>query len=145
MNVQLEGQLNKALVDLPPLVHAHQSASHDLLSLTIETSLLKLSLLRARAEAELYNHASMRRPDATMKRALANAHAQLMGEHVRVDEDERELDARLHEYEELLGLVDGSGHGPRDGFVQIVEDWARVQQETDECRRDLRRLGWTGD
>ena len=41
----------------------------------------------------------------------------------------------------MLDLVGG-----RDaGFAQVVKDMARVKRETEECRKDLRRLGWTGD
>jgi hypothetical protein len=64
-----------------------------------------------------------------------------------VDEEEalkmesRDLDRRIQEYEALLRLVDGSG----GGYQQVVEDWVKIKQDTDECLKDLRRLGWTGD
>ena len=35
-------------------------------------------------------------------------------------------------------LVDEHG----GGFAQAIEDWARVRRETEECRQDLRHLGW---
>lgn len=67
----------------------------------------------------------------------------------------------MAEYEDLLDIVDrdrGTGKerkrtvsGRDDGrrrdnknntFGQVVDDWARVKKETEECVRDLRRLGW---
>jgi len=53
------------------------------------------------------------------------------------------LDQQLHEYETLLQLVDGGKN--TGGYHQVVNDWTKVKQETDECKKDLRRLGWTGD
>ena len=53
------------------------------------------------------------------------------------------LDQQLYEYETLLRLVDG-GKGT-GGYQQVVNDWTKIKQETDECKKDLRRLGWTGD
>ena len=63
-------------------------------------------------------------------------------ERQRAQEAEMErLDAQIAQYEGMLSLVDG-----RDGsFAQVVRDMARVKRETEECRKDLRRLGWTGD
>lgn len=54
------------------------------------------------------------------------------------------LDQQLDEYETLLQLVDGGGKGT-GGYQQVVNDWTKIKQETDECKKDLRRLGWTGD
>lgn len=72
--------------------------------------------------------------------------------------EEEELDRQLGEYENLMNFVDtgtssdagrsasrrGAGAG-EGGFRQVVEDMARVRREMEECRKDLRRLGWTGD
>lgn len=72
----------------------------------------------------------------------------------------------MAEYEDLLDIVDrdrGIGKerkrtvsnrddgsrrerpergGRNNTFGQVVDDWARVKKETEECVRDLRRLGW---
>lgn len=53
----------------------------------------------------------------------------------------QDLDRQIQEYESLLKLVDGSG----SGYQQLVKDWVKTNRETDECMKDLRRLGWTGD
>jgi hypothetical protein len=76
----------------------------------------------------------------TMSRALTQAHAKLDQSECSLLEEEGWLDRRLDEYHKLLQLVDPSG----GGFAQVVEDWTQVQQETEECQKDLRRLGWTG-
>ena len=51
------------------------------------------------------------------------------------------LDRQLQEYESLMQLVDGG----RGGYRQVVSEWTKVKQETEDCMKDLRRLGWTGD
>lgn len=53
----------------------------------------------------------------------------------------QDLDRQIQEYEALLRLVDGNS----GGYQQIVKDWLKTKRETDECLKDLRRLGWTGD
>lgn len=73
--------------------------------------------------------------------ALSSAYATLKKEEWKMNEETRALDRQTEEYEAMLKLVDGGG----GGFAQVVEDWARVQKEKEECKRDLRRLGWTGD
>jgi outer membrane protein TolC len=85
----------------------------------------------------LYHHHTAPRTH-TMRTALSNAHAALSEAQRRLDEEEAELDRQLGEYEEVLRLVDG-------GYAQVVEDMAKVRQGTEECRHDLRRLGWSGD
>jgi hypothetical protein len=55
--------------------------------------------------------------------------------------ESQDLDRQIQEYEDLLRLVDGSS----GGYQQIVKDWVKIKRETDECLKDLRRLGWTGD
>ena len=120
---------------------AKLAASSELLATTIETALLKLSIMRATTYNSLYGHKSATNPGVTMTQALAAAHGYLDSEEEELKEHEQRLDQQLEEYRRLLQLVEG----PSGGFGQIVEDWSRVQMETEECRRDLRRLGWTGD
>ncbi|KAI0693189.1 hypothetical protein C8T65DRAFT_585976 [Cerioporus squamosus] len=137
----LEGKLVEALTILPPQLHATRAAEADVVAATIETALLKLSLVRARAHHALYGYSPPNRPDATVSCAVACAYEKLK-ERQRVQEAEtQKLDRQIQEYESMLRLVDG-----RDGsFAQVVKDMARVKRETEECRKDLRRLGWTGD
>jgi len=131
-----------ALETLQPTIHNTRKASHELVAATIETSLPKLSLLHARARQTLYGHSTTpSNPKLTMSRALASAHEKLVRDERRlVEEEEAALDRQLDEYERAVRMVDG----PVGGFVQVVDDWTNVQKETEECRKDLRRLGWTG-
>ncbi|RDB23404.1 hypothetical protein Hypma_009080 [Hypsizygus marmoreus] len=138
----LQLSLSQALSKHPPHLNKKRSASHDLLAATIETSLIKLSLLRARAHQALYAHPSSKGTQQTLAHALSAAHVKLTKDTRKMADEERALDRQLAEYETMLRLVDGDGGG---GFAQVVEDWTRVQKEKEECRRDLRRLGWTGD
>jgi len=129
----------------PPILRANRTIYHDLLSLTIETALLKLSLMRSTTATSLYNHTpssdpTPSKPSRTISQTIARVHARLMERKAQMDADEAALDERLESYTRLVKLVDG----PQGGFAQVVEDWVRVQRETAECRRDLRRLGWTG-
>lgn len=71
-----------------------------------------------------------------MSHALSAMHRKFSAEEDRLAREEEEINRQLTEYQRLLGMVDGR-------FEQVVEDWTRVQRETEECRRDLRRLGWT--
>ena len=67
--------------------------------------------------------------------------AQLRARKQAQEAEARRLAGQVAAYEGALGLVGG-----RDGrFAQVVRDMARVRRETEECRKDLRRLGWTGD
>lgn len=125
----------------PDDINRRRSSLNDLLATTIETSLVKLSLMRARAHQALYDFKSPTNPQATMIGALSSAYATLKKEERKMNEETRALDRQTEEYEAMLKLVDGGG----GGFAQVVEDWARVQKEKEECKRDLRRLGWTGD
>ena len=138
---RLQAELVRALTEYPPVLNSTRSASNDLLAVTIETSLLKLSLIRARAHIALYRYTSSTKPDINMAQALFAASKKAEQDERRLAAEERALDRELDEYSGLLELIDGPG----GGFMQVVEDWTRVQKETDECRRDLRRLGWTGD
>ncbi|KAH9839877.1 uncharacterized protein C8Q71DRAFT_855184 [Rhodofomes roseus] len=138
---RLEEDLIEALSVLPSILNDPRTAEAALLSTTIEASLIKLSLIRTRTHVALYGHSSPSRPNATMSRALATAAERLRAKQRTQEEEERELDGQLAAYDGMLSLVGG-----KDGsFAQVVEDMARVKRETEECRKDLRRLGWTGD
>ncbi|CAL1714747.1 unnamed protein product [Somion occarium] len=139
---RLEGELMHALETLPPLLETERSARYDVLAVTIETCLLKLSLMRSRMHSTLYGYKSTKNPEATMSKALNAVHKRLKQKQKEQNNEERELDRQINEYQSLLHLVDGRDGG---GFAQVVEDMARVRKDTEECRRDLRRLGWTGD
>ena len=76
-----------------------------------------------------------------MKTALHTLQERLREKQRQQEQEEAELDEQIAQYESLLKMVDGR----TNNFVQVVEDMARVRRETEECRRDLRRLGWTGD
>ncbi|PIL24991.1 hypothetical protein GSI_12878 [Ganoderma sinense ZZ0214-1] len=137
----LEEQLIEALTVIPPQLHATRSAQADVIAATIEAALLKLSVVRARAHRALYGQALPSDPRATVARAVTAAHAKLKERQRAQDTEMRKLDRQIEEYESMLNLVDG-----RDGsFAQVVKDMARVKRETEECRKDLRRLGWTED
>lgn len=97
--------------------------------------------MRARAHQALYGHRSSKNPQASLAHALEAAHAKLKREERAMEKEGAALDHELDGYAAMLALVDGGG----GGFAQVVDDWTRVQKETEECKRDLRRLGWTGD
>ncbi|KAI0352322.1 hypothetical protein OH77DRAFT_1409252 [Trametes cingulata] len=159
----LDSSLLAALSALPPEQRATRTAHADVLAATIEAALLKLSLLRARAHRALYGFSvpppsahEQQKEQKTLSRAIAHAHLALLRRQRAQDEEMRALDAQLAAYEGVLRLVDGGGGGGIGGgragegegegaFGQVVRDMARVKRETEECRRDLRRLGWTGD
>lgn len=127
-----------------------------MLALTIETLLLKLSVVRARIRESLYGHISSSNPHATMLNAISHSQKQFIAQQRVLEAQGHDIQARLQEYQQLLELVDGPG-----GFAQVVEDLATVKRETEECRKDLRcvmctyhvpaeplneefrRLGWT--
>ena len=125
----------------PAAINDKRSANNDLLAATIEVSLIKLSLLRARAHQALYGYKSADNPQSNMADALSAAYAKLKRDERQMEDEEGALDRQLEEYETMLRAIDGHG----GGFAQVVEDWTRVEREKEECRRDLRRLGWTGD
>ncbi|KAG6837357.1 hypothetical protein H0H93_010959 [Arthromyces matolae] len=139
---RLESGLSSLITKHSPMIDSRRIASDELLATRIEASLIKLSLIRARAtQALYYGHQSTTNPDVTVADALSSSYAKLKAEDKKMREEEAALDRQLGEYEVMLKLVDG-GNG---GYKQIVEDWTRVQREREECIRDLRRLGWTGD
>ena len=128
----MHAALVEAIQTLPPALHAKREASHDLLATTIETLLIKLSVLRVRAQQAVYGPPERRQ-------ALETAYAKLKAEEAILAEEEAAMDRQIRDYEAALKL------GGASGFKQIVDDDARVQRDTEECRRDLRRLGWAGD
>ncbi|KAG6829887.1 hypothetical protein H0H92_003156 [Tricholoma furcatifolium] len=135
-HTRLQASLSSLISKHPPNLNSRRTASTELLATRIEASLIKLSLIRARATQALYEHRS---GSTSVADALSSAHAKLKADEKRMREEEKVLDQQLAEYDEMLKLVDGGG------FRQVIEDWARVQREREECVRDLRRLGWTGD
>ncbi|KAJ7115884.1 hypothetical protein C8R44DRAFT_983830, partial [Mycena epipterygia] len=135
---RLEQRLAHAIKTFPPEIAKRNSANNDLLAMTIEASIVKVSLVRAQALKAVYNYQSPKNPDLHMKCALSAAYAKLKEDEQQMEEEERKLDRELAEYQTLLDMVDGGGSG---GFRQVVADCARVEKETEECRRDLRRLG----
>ncbi|KAG5653397.1 hypothetical protein H0H81_000684 [Sphagnurus paluster] len=141
-HARLQADLAQAVAKYPREINSRSNASAELLAARIEAALIKLSLIRARATRALYNHRAPDSPEgATLAQALEAAHRKLKVDERKMREEEAALDRQLAEYEGMLRLVDGAG----GGFAQVVEDWTRVQKERDECVRDLRRLGWTGD
>lgn len=142
MHEQLQTELIEAIEKLPPILTAERSAQYDVLALTIETCLLKLSVLRTKTHNAIYNPHPSENSKANMLHALHTYHQRLQSKAKAQETEEAALDAQLQEYEQLMDLVGGKGPG---GFSQIVDDMARVKKETEECKRDLRRLGWTGD
>lgn len=142
---KFEHELKQAISTTFPIYDAARSASIDLLLSTIETALIKLSLIRARSERALYNHKPKNEVNnsKTVSQALTLAFKSLKKEEKDMKTEALSLDQQLHEYEMLLQLVDG-GKGT-GGYQQVVNDWTKIKQETDECKKDLRRLGWTGD
>ncbi|KAF9499618.1 hypothetical protein BDN71DRAFT_128864 [Pleurotus eryngii] len=145
---RLQRKLIDAVETLAPMVNKERTASADLQASTIELSLMKLAYLRARASHALYGVTVDTRGTTTstvqktMAEALRAAHGRLEAEAGRMEREEKELDRQVAEYEQALALVDSAGSG---GFSQVVKDWARVKRDTEECQRDLRRFGWTGD
>ncbi|KAI5885116.1 uncharacterized protein SCHCODRAFT_01109555 [Schizophyllum commune H4-8] len=129
---RLHASLVEAIQTLPPVLHTKREASHDLLATTIETLLIKLSVLRARAQQAVYGPPERRQ-------ALEAAYAKLKDDEAKLAEEEAVMDRQIRDYEAALKI------GGASGFKQIVDDYARVQRDTEECRRDLRRLGWAGD
>lgn len=136
------------LLDTTPSSIACHSAQGEFWSTTIESALIKLSLLQAQTERQLYNHTIRGQgafsdvPFATVSQALEAAHKSLRGQEHDMVTEARALDEQLQAYTALLELVDG---GKKGAYKQIVDDWTKIKQDTDECLRDLRRLGWTGE
>jgi len=119
-----------AITRLAPRLREQKFDEYRVLGTTIEASILKLSLMRSKAHNAIYGYC-----DGGMTRALAQM-SEIMGdEEEKLAEEERKLDKELEEYEELVGLVNGE-------YLWIVEEWTRVKEEENECRRDLQRMGW---
>jgi len=141
MREKLDHELKQAVSVTLPTHNTVRTASVDLLAATIEASLVKLSLIKARSERSLYNQQFDGKEGNTMAHAIVAAHGALKGDEQEMKAEANSLDRQLQEYESMLQLVDG-GSG---GYQQIINDWTKVKQGTDECLKDLRRLGWTGD
>ncbi|KAH8093794.1 hypothetical protein BXZ70DRAFT_897331, partial [Cristinia sonorae] len=149
---RLESTLLDAIQRFPPNIQTERTLRAEVLANTIETCLLKLSLMRYRTYAALYGFSSTSSStspptpntptSATMHAALTQTHTLLRTKDLAQQDEEKRLDKQLREYEKVMELV---GRGRGGGFGQVVEDMARVKREMDECRRDLKRLGWTGD
>ncbi|KAJ6581417.1 hypothetical protein B0H19DRAFT_505765 [Mycena capillaripes] len=139
---RLQQRLAYALQKFPRDIESRSSANNDLLAMTIEASLVKVSLIRAQVLELVYNYSSPKNPELQMRHALSAAYAKLKEDERELDEEEHKLDHELAQYQTLLDMVDGGGSG---GFRQLVADTARVEKETEECRKDLRRLGWAGE
>lgn len=126
-----------------PAFDAARNVSINVLAATIEASLQKLDLIRGRTRRAFYNH-QQRIPasnSSTVAQAIVGAYNALKKEEKDLKAESQKLDQQLQEYEALLELVDGEG----GGYQQVVKDWLKTKQETDDCLKDLRRLGWTGD
>ena len=134
-------QLLQAMESLPSILNSQRSAQFDELAIILETYLLKLSRIRARAHMSLYQYTLPSQPDVTMEKALNAMQERLRHKQRQQEKEETQLDQQIQEFGELLQMVDGKN----GNFSQVIEDMARVRKETEECRRDLRRLGWTGD
>lgn len=138
---RLESELSDALADIPPLLTSARTARAEVVAMTVEISLLKLSLIRTHAFRSLYGHNSPMSANITMNHALGAVATKLREQQAAQREEQVMLDSQIDQYSRMLQLVDGHD----GGFAQVVEDMSRVQKETEECRKDLRRLGWTGD
>jgi len=79
--------------------------------------------------------------ERSVSQAISIAYQALVEEEDALKMEIQDLDRQIQEYEALLQLVDGSS----GGYQQVVKDWLKIKRETDECLKDLRRLGWTGD
>lgn len=76
-----------------------------------------------------------------MQEVLESEYDRLQAEEEELVAEEAALDGQLAEYDKLLSLVEGNS----GEFSQIVDNWTRVKKDAADCRKDLRRLGWTGD
>ncbi|KIK60449.1 hypothetical protein GYMLUDRAFT_43760 [Collybiopsis luxurians FD-317 M1] len=142
LHTRLQAELMDAMSTVPPILNEKRKADGALTAASIEASLVKLSLFRAQAHHKLYGFASDTQPDATMAHALSIAYDKLKDEADHLKEEEQALDDQIEAYARLIRLADGGNSGR---FAQIVEDYVQVEKETEECKRDLRRLGWIGD
>ncbi|KAF8507944.1 hypothetical protein BU17DRAFT_56973 [Hysterangium stoloniferum] len=119
---------------LPQVANANHTASQEYLAMTIETSLLKLSVVRARLKSSLYGYASSSNSRFSIADSVEKMHSRLVTQQTALERQEQDMQGRLMEYQRLIELVDG-----KDGsFSQVVEDLTTVQRETEECRKDLR-------
>jgi hypothetical protein len=124
---------------LAPAIIGRNAVNNELLVMDIEASLVKISLIRARVQHALYNYQSHKDPELHMAHALSLAYGKLKDNERQMEDEELRLVHELTQFQSVLDVVDGGGKG----FRQVVDDWARVKKETEECKKDLRRLGWT--
>lgn len=102
----MEIELLKALETHPPLLASERGARFDVLAVTIETCILKLSLMRSLTRSTFYNHRSAKNPDVTMFKAITAVHDKLKQKEKEQDEEERELDRQIKEYKDLMNAGD---------------------------------------
>ncbi|KAF9531772.1 hypothetical protein CPB83DRAFT_848702 [Crepidotus variabilis] len=140
---QYDGAVKTAILEVLPKYNQARAASIDLIAATIEASLQRLNLIRGQSQRAFYNHHANAIPgeSKSVSQAIARAYEALKEEEKYLAAEAQTLDHQLQEYDTLLQLVDSG----TSGYKQIIEDWAKTKRETDECRKDLRRLGWTGD
>ena len=135
----LDAEIKHLITTTLPALDAARTASIEHLAATLEATFQMLNAVRERTRSSFYNHKHETGPDVSQ--ALAIAHGALKEEEKDLKLETRKLDQQIQDYETLLKLVDGDS----GGYRQIVRDWLEVKQGTDECLKDLRRLGWTGD
>jgi len=132
----LQRRLKEAFDTLPPPSNSKGASFHGLLAAKIEASLLKLSLVRARLRSSLYDYTPSSDSSTSVGDAVKKMDKKLKHKLRNLQSEEDSMKKQLAEYEKMLKMVDTKG----GGFSQVVEDLARVKRETEECRKDLRRV-----
>ncbi|GJJ11349.1 hypothetical protein Clacol_005581 [Clathrus columnatus] len=122
-----------ALTKVLPTLDAKRRASYDLLAVTIEASLLKLSVLKGRLQSSLYGYVP---PNPGSTTTIGELVEKLISRYSQREEkllaQEKSLKSEIKEYKTILN---SSKDG---GFAQVVEDLARIKKETEDCKKDLR-------
>lgn len=113
-----ERELKQAIWTSFPIYDGMRSASIDVLLTTIETSLIKLSLIRAGSERALYGE--------RRREAVGVAIEWLKREEEEMEMENCLLDEELEGYERLEG--------------DVVREWMEIRRESEECERDLRLI-----
>ncbi|TFK29764.1 hypothetical protein FA15DRAFT_663942 [Coprinopsis marcescibilis] len=136
----LDQRLENAIRILPPLIERARSASNELTATTIEVSLIKLSLIRAESEHRFYGPQVTKDPSTaeTLAKAAVIGFKRMRAQEKKLLEENSVLSAQLGGYQDLIQLVDGGS----TGYQQVADDWVQVKRETEECKKDLRRMGW---